>query len=472
MIINKAELTEEEQEQLKNAKSKIDIDLIQLKAQQRYILSFSKDVNITYTREGVPDDLAPILKLSDSDNEKVRQAILSDVKEILQAVTQKDHIEYVQRISAFWANLGMIFEGEPEKSFYNEPCYLNCFSFLCDILDNQSRAYDYYRLDDLEIHKLAKKKAAEWYEMPKDFNVPPPKRKSSDEKKLRELPKVQKTATPEKYFLPTYKLVDTLFSGTFPIGEEKMVNMASEKDNRKGKIAYTLMMLNFDELGDGIKISRELSVYDQQVWNACVNLMLNGYRIITPSQIYKWMGYESTMGKTEKDRIMESINTIIRARVFIDNENERQLYKRYPEISLNTPLLAAKIITAKSGKNEVTAIEMLEIPDLFTVAEERGQITTIPFEVLEKSAIDKTESNLQLLTYLTRRIIYMKHDSDTSRKILLQAIYAKCNIENYKQRQRLPDKLKRVFDRYTKIRWINGYELTDKEIIVKLPAKN
>ena len=66
----------------------------------------------------------------------------------------------------------------------------------------------------------------------------------------------------------------------------------------------------------------------------------------------------------------------------------------------------------------------------------------------------------------------MKHDSDTSRKILLQAIYAKCNIENYKQRQRLPDKLKRVFDRYTEIGWINGYELTDKEIIVKLPAKN
>ena len=82
MIINKAELTEEEQEQLKNAKSKIDIDLIQLKSQQRYILSFSKDVNITYTREVVPGDLAPILKLSDSDNEKVRQAILSDVKEI------------------------------------------------------------------------------------------------------------------------------------------------------------------------------------------------------------------------------------------------------------------------------------------------------------------------------------------------------------------------------------------------------
>ena len=283
--------------------------------------------------------------------------------------------------------------------------------------------------------------------------------------------KIERAPTPEKYILPTYKLVDTLFSGKFPIGIEKAINMASEKDNRKGKTAYTLMMLNFDELGDGIKISRELSIYDQQVWNSCVNLILNGYKIITPSQIYKWMGYESTMGKTEKDRIMESINTIIRARVLIDNENERKLYN-YPEISINTPLLAAKVVTAKSGTNEVTAIEIIEIPDLFTVAEERGQITTIPFEVLEESAIDKSESNLQLLTYLTRRIIQMKHDSNTSKKILLQAVYKKCEIDTRLKRHRLPEKLTKVLDRYTKIKWISGYELTDNEIIIKLPKKN
>ena len=57
--------------------------------------------------------------------------------------------------------------------------------------------------------------------------------------------KIERAPTPEKYILPTYKLVDTLFSGKFPIGIEKAINMASEKDNRKGKTAYTLMMLNF-----------------------------------------------------------------------------------------------------------------------------------------------------------------------------------------------------------------------------------
>ena len=427
MITDKLIFTEEEKKRLKQSTSSTEIGMIHARAKKRYILSFGKDVNIAY--EVVINGELPILKLSDSDSEKVKQAILSDVKEILQTVTKSD------------------FESVIQIGAYDKADFDNALRFLIvDVLNVQISAYDYYRLNIIEVIKSAEQKATEWYEMPKNYisefyetllDI------SNGKKKLQELPIVQKTTTPEKYFLPTYRLVDVLFSGTFPIGEVKMVNMAGEKDNRKGKTAYTLMMLNFDELGDGIKISRE-----------------------------KWMGYESTIGKPDKDKIMESINTIIRARVFIDNENERKLYKRYPEISLNTPLLAAKIITAKSGSNEVTAIEMLEIPDLFTVAEERGQITAIPFEVLEKSAIDKSESNLQLLTYLTKRIIHMKHDSDTSRKILLQAIHKKCEIDTRQKKHRLPEKLKRVLDRYTEIKWISGYELTDNEIIIKLPTKN
>ena len=287
---------------------------------------------------------------------------------------------------------------------------------------------------------------------------------------LENLPTVKRTSLPNKYYLPTYKINDVLFSGDFPIGIEKKVGMTSEKDKRKGKLAYTLLMLNFDELGDGVKISRELSVYDQQVWNACTNLMINNHDIITPSQIYRWMGYEKKMSQTDKDRIMESINTIIRARVSINNENERKLYPKYPEISINEPLLAATIRTAKYGNNEVTAIEILSMPKLFSIAEERGQVTTIPFELLEVP-ISKTDDNLQLLTYLVRRIIYMKHDSDTSRKILLNAVHSKCKIEDKKQKQRLPEKLQRILGHYKSIGWIADYNLTDSQIEIKLPKK-
>ena len=470
MIIKKVPFSEEYRNQITNVdeEAKMELELMEMWANEEYVHSFGKNINMTYTHEDIPDGLTHTLKLSEKDKETVRQAILSDVQEILTALTKEDIEELMKAKIREFEKFNPKNENAKKgldrlKEFYT-PNYSNCFNIIQnEILFSQISAYDYYRIDNLEIINLIEQKATEWYEMPSD---------SKDGKKtLKELPRVKRAPTPEKYILPTYKLVDTLFSGEFPIGIEKAINMASEKDNRKGKTAYTLMMLNFDELGDGIKISRELSIYDQQVWNSCVNLILNGYKIITPSQIYKWMGYESTMGKTEKDRIMESINTIIRARVFIDNENERKLYN-YPEISINTPLLAAKVVTAKSGKNEVTAIEIIEIPDLFTVAEERGQITTIPFEVLEESAIDKSESNLQLLTYLTRRIIQMKHDNNTSKKILLQAIYKKCEIDTRLKRHRLPEKLTKVLDRYKKIKWINGYELTDNEIIIKLPKKN
>ena len=287
---------------------------------------------------------------------------------------------------------------------------------------------------------------------------------------LEKLPTVKRTSLPNKYYLPTYKINDVLFSGDFPIGIEKKVGMTSEKDKHKGKLAYTLLMLNFDELGNGVKISRELTAYDQQVWNACTNLMINNYDIITPSQIYRWMGYEKKMSQTDKDRIMESINTIIRARVSINNENERKLYPKYPEISINEPLLAATIRTAKYGNNEVTAIKILSMPELFGIAEERGQVTTIPFELLEVP-ISKTDDNLQLLTYLIRRIIYMKHDSDTSRKILLNAVHSKCKIEDKKQKQRLPEKLQRILGHYKSIGWIADYNLTDSQIEIKLPQK-
>ena len=288
---------------------------------------------------------------------------------------------------------------------------------------------------------------------------------------LKELSIVKRALAPEKYFLPTFKPVGILFRGDFPVGQEKKIGMTSEKDKRSGKLAYIVLMLNFDELGDGVKISRELTVYDQQVWNACANLMKCGYNIITPTQIYRWMGYKKQLNTRDNQRILDSINTIIRARVSIDNRQERELYKKYPEISINEPLLAASICTAKSGKNEVTAIEILSMPKLFGIAEQRGQITAIPFEVMEIPVISKTDDNLQLLNYLVKRIVHMKHNEHTSRKILLNAIYEKCNIKEKKQKQRLPEKLEKILSYYKSIEWIKDHNITEQGIEIILSDK-
>ena len=421
---------------------------------------------MTYTREGVPDDLAPILKLSDSDSEKVRQAILSDVHEILNAIT-KEEIEEEIRHNDWY------FVPDTElKEKLKTPCWGTCWGKLQEILKLQMTAYDYYRLDNLELIELFQKKAAEWYEPPTPPDSKDSKKKETDSGELEELPIIQRVKKPESVCYALFKPTYTLFNN-FPIGQTKKLNAASEADRRKGKTANILLLLNFDEL-EGVKISRTLTIYDKSVWNACANLARCGYEIVTAQDVYRFMGYNNNLNQRDKKKILESIETIIRARVFINNKEEHALYKKYDEISLNTPLLAAEICKAKIGNTVVEeAIRIIEPPKLFAIAEKRGQITTIPFAVLE-SPINKNDDIALITDYLLIRISRMKNSKQIHRTILLDTLYDKCNItdsaSDRMKKSRLPDKINRLLNHYKSVGWIGGYKLTTKEIVI-IPEK-
>ena len=468
MIINKLIFTESERKYLITDISAAEFEMIHYKAQQKYIKSFAKKINI---KQKINNDRS----LSEQEKETIAQAILADINEILNAVNKQDFIDYQQQKQQIFittADDTISDDVISDKTFetHFKPNYYSCVTFFMHILRAQFAAYEYYGLEDSEATQLINQKANEWYAMSSSSEEDAKKNDDLNET-LKELPIVKRALAPEKYFLTTFKPIGILFRGDFPIGQEKKIGMTSEKDKRKGKLAYIVLMLNFDELGDGVKISRELTIYDQQVWNACANLMKCGYNIITPAQIYRWMGYKKQLNTRDNQRILDSINTIIHARVSIDNRQERELYKKYPEISINEPLLAASICTAKSGKNEVTAIEILSMPKLFGIAEQRGQITAIPFEVMEIPVISKTDDNLQLLNYLVKRIVHMKHDEHTSRKILLNAIYEKCNIKEKKQKQRLPEKLEKILSYYKSIEWIKDHNITEQGIEIILSDK-
>lgn len=471
MIINKAELTEEEKEQLRFAPL-AEYEIMHAKAKERYILSFSKDVNMTYTREGVPDGLAPILKLSDHDKKIVKQAILSDVHEILNAVTKQDYFDYLDDLAYIFLFGHTIPDGMSKNEFLENsgiiPDYMNCVRFFNGILNAQISTYDYYRLDNLEIIKLAEKKAAEWYEPPTPPDSKDSKKKETDSGELEELPIIQRVKKPESVCYALFKPTYTLFNN-FPIGQTKKLNAASEADRRKGKTANILLLLNFDEL-EGVKISRTLTIYDKSVWNACANLARCGYEIVTAQDVYRFMGYSSKLNPRDKKKILESIETIVRARVFINNKEEHALYTKYDEISLNTPLLAAEICKAKIGNTVVEeAIRIIEPPKLFAIAEKRGQITTIPFAVLE-SPINKNDDIALITDYLLIRISRMKNSKQIHRTILLDTLYDKCNITDSAsdrvKKTRLPDKINRLLSHYKSVGWIGGYQLTKKEIVI------
>ena len=473
MIINKLIFSEEEKEQLKNpAKSSaIDIELINFKAKKRYMLSFIKDLDIDYRSQiGYGEYSAPFIKISGSDKENVKQAIFSDVQEILSSITKKDIEEYLKNSSVEWINLSGKSEKEQKEiiKIFRQPNYQNCFRALQQILTLQSETCGHYFLDSSEIWELVKKKTAELYEIPTDS---PNEMETLEENAI--LPIIQRMKTPESVLYPLWKPTYELFDN-FPIGRTKKINMESEKDRRKGKTANLLMLLNFDEL-KGVHISRTLTIYDKNVWNACANLVKCGCDVVTAAQIYKFMGHTSEPNKREKDKILESINTISRARVFISNKEEHALYEKYDEIVLDTPLLAAEVCKATIGDDIIDeAIRIIEPPKLFAIAEQRGQITTIPFEVL-KSPINKNDDISLITDYLLIRISRMKNNKYVTRTILLDTLCQKCNITNNRsdrmKKSRLPDRLERILSYYKSIGWISDYKLTDREIEIIIPEK-
>ena len=384
-----------------------------------------------------------------------KTAIMSDIEKILSAVTKEDFEEHTNnpKIKDRISHLGKF-----EQSY----------GFLESLLCWQFMAYHYYNLDDTEIYPLIVKKAEEWYKKPDNFTIKGDKKKEVDSGKIEELPSIQRVKKPESVCYALFKPTYTLFNN-FPIGQTKKLNAASEADKRKGKTANILLLLDFDEL-EGVKISRPLTIYDKNVWNACANLARCGYETITAQDVYKFMGYKSKINTTDQKKILESIETIIRARVFISNKEEHALYKKYDEISLNTPLLAAEICKAKIGNTVVEeAIRIIEPPKLFTIAEKRGQITTIPFAVLE-SPINKSNDIALITDYLLVRISRMKNSKHIQRTILLDTLYDKCSITNSAsdrvKKTRLPDKINRLLSHYKSVGWIGDYQLTKREIII------
>ena len=260
------------------------------------------------------------------------------------------------------------------------------------------------------------------------------------------MPKVN-TGKLDSICFPLDKVNSTLWYG-FPVGEVKDLKAESDKDSRKGKQASILLLLDFAAL-NGVNISRELTVYDKWVWNACANLKEQGHDVITAEQIYKAMGNTGKPNAKTKEKIMESVETISRARVTIDTTEEHELYPKYERIKATFPLLATETCTAYArGQIVESAIKIIDSPKL---------------NVLD-SPVSKTDDNLLLSDYLLTRISKMRNSKYITRIILLDTIYQKCGIDSRMKKSRLPEKIERILNHYKELEWIKDFKITEREI--------
>ncbi len=410
-------------------KCMLDVQEIETEAQKRYILAFKGD----------------------------KSAIIKDIKEILDAVTKKDFQDEIFSEEQLFPKPGdfLSLNNINKEKKYTED-YRNFCIYLTQILQAQIAAFQYYDFPLEEIEKLIDEKACKYYKRPEIFDTLPIFRQKNGE-----LPKVD-TKKLDSICFPLDKVNSTLWYG-FPVGEVKDLKAESDKDSRKGKQASILLLLDFAAL-NGVNISRELTVYDKWVWNACANLKDQGHDVITAEQIYKAMGNTGRPNAKTKEKIMESVETISRARVTIDTTEEHELYPKYERIKATFPLLATETCTAYArGQIVESAIKIIDAPKLFAFAENRQQVTRLPLNVLD-SPISKTDDNLLLSDYLLTRISKMRNSKNISRTILIDTICQRCCIETYKQKQRLPEKIERILNHYKNLEWIKDFKITEREI--------
>ncbi len=239
-------------------------------------------------------------------------------------------------------------------------------------------------------------------------------------------------------------------------------NLAKKGSNAKLLAYYSI---DFDELKD-IKITKRLLMFDKLVYIAISALFNAGNNIITLPQIYYAMGYKGTPGTADRNKINDSITKMMGAKIFFDNKEEANKYKKYDRFLYDGPLLPVERGTAiVNGQMMDVVIHIFREPPMVTFAKQRKQITTLDIKLLQ-APVSKTDGNLQIQDYLLERISKAKNTDSKTCRILFDTLYkntgikAKPKTEAEKSaKRRAPDKIRKYLTHYKSHAFISDFSL-------------
>lgn len=246
------------------------------------------------------------------------------------------------------------------------------------------------------------------------------------------------------------------------------VDVANEQDKKQGvklPVMYSIDFSALDELED-ISITRSLEPYDKRVYIAVAAYYAEGMSRVTYQQIYKAMGYKGRAGKSDLDKIHESITKMSAARISVDNKAESSRYNKV-KFTYDGALLPMERITGRvNGQIADSIVHMFREPPLMTFARERKQLTTVSVRLLN-SPLSKTSANMELEDYLIVRISHMRNGFP-NHKMAFETIYEKAGITTKKQRQRALSKITKLLDYYKEVKFIRGYKIDDSGVLIEL----
>lgn len=243
------------------------------------------------------------------------------------------------------------------------------------------------------------------------------------------------------------------------------VTLKFDVTNQGGKKPVNILYsLDFNSLSN-VSVTRKLEPYDKRVYLAISALFNEGYDVMSLQQIYAAMGYKGKVSANDSKKINNAISKMNGAHLYIDNQDEAAHYN-YKHFKYDASLLPMERMQAfVNGQLTDAAIHIFREPPMVSFAKQRNQITTIDIKLLD-SPLSKTNANIELEDYLIEEIARIKNSKRNS-KMLYSTIYEKSNIKTDKQKQRAPEKIKKLLEHYKQNGFIESYQFLKDGILIK-----
>lgn len=252
-------------------------------------------------------------------------------------------------------------------------------------------------------------------------------------------------------------------------------------------VQYAVSFDDLEKNNPGISFTRRLTPYEKRVYIAAGALWnVKKRQPFTYSELYAAAGYVGRPGGNDTDKLDAALTKMNGTRIFVDNAEESGTY-HYPHFRYDGSLLPMERVSIiENGKPVDAAISLFREPPFISYAKEHKQITTISIKLLQ-SPLSKTDANIQLEDYLIERIARAKNErqkwgkkrcrtqEDREEKekalakdlrILLSTLYEKTGVTTKKQRQRAPERIRKLLDHYKAEKFISEYSIDDTAITI------
>ena len=174
---------------------------------------------------------------------------------------------------------------------------------------------------------------------------------------------------------------------------------------------------------------------DQRVLAACMAEQQKGNKVTTTSVIFRDLGGVGYPKPETVEKYLKSINKMMSLIITIDaTDAYKKLYQIHDEAFINV-LDGEQILPAKwrlitlNGVPNCAAIKFKGVSPVFKYALSKGQITTIPSNLLRVPHTKNTEDFLELKAYILYRISLHKKNPKTNKPVMrLETLYKHCGF--------------------------------------------